>query len=394
MPAFPRRGLKAVMAPVSLLALSACTEPLDFDLRGLGNGLDTTEAVQAIADRPRPDANGVITYPTYQVAVARRGETVNQIGGRLGYDGATLARLNGVAPDTPLRRGEIVALPNRAAITTSRAPNPGPATAPAEVNVTTLAGDAIERADPANSATPAPTPAVQPGPEPIRHQVERGETAYTIARLYNVPVTSLARWNGLGADFLVREGQQLLIPVEAVTATPIAAETTVTAPGTGSATPAPPSASDPLPDEAAETTTPAEDTATPAQENLAEERTDASATDKPFLRPVEGSIIRAYARGRNEGIDIAAPAGTPVRAAESGSVAAVSQDTNGVTILVLRHADGLLTVYTNLDELTVARGDTVRRGQALGKVREGNPSFVHFEVRRGLESVDPADFVP
>ena len=110
--------------------------------------------------------------------------------------------------------------------------------------------------------------------------------------------------------------------------------------------------------------------------------------------PVQGDIIRAYAAGRNEGIDIGVPAGTSVKAAASGTVAAVTTDTSGVAIVVLKHDGGLLTVYTNLEGLTVAKDASVSRGQVIGKVRAGDPSFLHFEVRRGLTSADPAEFLP
>jgi murein DD-endopeptidase MepM/ murein hydrolase activator NlpD len=111
-----------------------------------------------------------------------------------------------------------------------------------------------------------------------------------------------------------------------------------------------------------------------------------------MVRPVAGTIIRAYAAGRNEGIDIGVPAGTSVKAADAGSVAAVTTDTSGVAIVVIKHAGNLLTVYTNLADLSVEKGDTISRGQAIAKVGAGDPSFLHFEVRRGLESVDPAEF--
>ena len=106
-----------------------------------------------------------------------------------------------------------------------------------------------------------------------------------------------------------------------------------------------------------------------------------------------GSVIRDYAPGKNEGIDIAASAGTTVKAADAGTVAAVTTDTSGTAIVVVKHAGNLLTVYTNLEGLSVSKGDSVTRGGTLGKVKSGDPSFVHFEVRRGLESVDPNDFL-
>mgnify|MGYP002380475544 CR=1 FL=1 len=113
-----------------------------------------------------------------------------------------------------------------------------------------------------------------------------------------------------------------------------------------------------------------------------------------FAMPVSGAIIRAYAAGRNEGIDIGAPSGTQVRAADAGTVAAVTTNTEGIQIVVIRHSDGLLTVYTHLDNLTIAKDQTVTRGQVIGRVRAGDPSYLHFEVRRGMASQDPTQFLP
>ena len=75
-------------------------------------------------------------------------------------------------------------------------------------------------------------------------------------------------------------------------------------------------------------------------------------------------------------------------------MAAVTTNTEGVQIVVIKHADDLLTVYTNLDNLSVAKDDAVSRGQVIGKVRPDDPSFLHFEVRRGMASADPTEFLP
>ncbi len=126
---------------------------------------------------------------------------------------------------------------------------------------------------------------------------------------------------------------------------------------------------------------------------------DLGATTEPvstarFLRPVQGAIIRDYAAGQNEGIDIAVAAGTDVQAADGGTVAAVTSDTSGGAIVVIRHNDGLLTVYTQMADLTIAKDESVSRGQVIGKVRSSDPSFLHFEVRQGLQSLDPNDYLP
>ncbi|WP_341369079.1 peptidoglycan DD-metalloendopeptidase family protein [Yoonia sp. BS5-3] len=394
---------RVLLAGVALAALAAC-EDFDFDLRDNGGGFDTTRAVQDLPNRPRPDDRGVISYPNYQVVVARRDDTIRGIAIRLGLDANELAEYNGIEPDTILRRDEIIALP-------SRVTEPSPATGaigtgPIQpLDVSAVATSALERADAAGTvtattlapaetatvATPAaiatPDTPVQRGTEPIRHQVARGETAFSISRLYNVPVANIAEWNGLDSEFTIREGQFLLIPQGGTAPTQAAA--VVTEPGEGTVTPVPPSASTGLPAAAPVAAPvaapPAPDIGTPAEPATASAR---------FTAPVQGSIIRGYAPGSNDGVDFGVPAGTDVKAAGSGTVAAVTTDTSGGSIVVIKHSDGLLTVYTQMDSLSVSKNDTVSGGQTIGKVRAAETPFLHFEVRRGLQSVDPTDYLP
>jgi murein DD-endopeptidase MepM/ murein hydrolase activator NlpD len=339
----------------------------------------------------------VISYPNYQVVVARRDDTIRGIAIRLGLDANELAEYNGIGPDVILRRDEIIALPSRV---TEPSPATGAiATGPIQpFDVTAVATTALDRADAAGTgvtATPiapaatAPAAPVVRGTEPIRHQVQRGETVFSISRLYNVPVTDIAEWNGLNAEFTIREGQYLLIPQGG--SAPVAAPAAVTAPGAGTATPVPPSAALPLPNETP--AAPIAAAAVPATPNLGTTTTQPASSDARFIMPIQGSIIRDYAPGTNEGIDIGASAGSDVRAAGSGTVAAVTTDTSGGAIVVLKHSDGLLTVYTQMEGLTVSKDASVSRGQVIGKVRAASPSFLHFEVRRGLQSLDPNDFL-
>jgi murein DD-endopeptidase MepM/ murein hydrolase activator NlpD len=386
-----RSGFRVGTSLSVLALLAACSEPLDLDMRGLMNGgFNTADAARAAtAPRPQPDDRGVISYPNYQVAVARRGDTLAQLAARVGLPADELARYNGVQTGDPLRAGEIIALPRRVAEPSPEtgAISTGPIRPASEIDITTLAGDAIDRSAPTPAAE-RPTP--QTGSEPIRHQVKRGETAFTISRLYNVSVRSLAEWNGLDSSFTLREGQYLLIPV--VTAAVSTEEDTTQLPGTGSPTPEPPSASQPLPEEipAAAATTTA--TAAAPIANLGKQ-TGASASNAAMSFPVQGSIIREYAKGRNDGIDIGASVGTTVKAAASGQVAAITRNTDGINILVIRHPDNLLSVYTHVDNITVAKGDAVSRGQSIAKVADFEPSRVHFEVRKGFDSVDPMGYL-
>lgn len=391
LPRHPARGLPIAVS--ALLALAACSTgpmfPSDWDLRSRET-LTTADAARAATQpRPRADDRGVISYPGYQVVVARRGETVRGIAGRLGVAAEPMAARNAVQPDVVLQGGEVLLLPARVAEPT--AATGAVAAAPAPVDVATIAGAALDRAAggtaPATAPAAPPRPVVQTGREPVQHRVARGETAFTIARRYNVPVQALADWNGLGSDLALREGQTLLIPPFAETPPP-AATAVATPPGAGSPTPTPPSAAQPLP---AETTTPAAVAPPgPPSPDLGAGRTAASASR--FALPADGPVIRAFSAQR-PGIDIGAAAGAPVRAAADGTVLRVTRETSGITLVLLRHADELVTVYANIDGVSVEQGATVRRGQQIARVAPGSPAFLRFDVRRGVEAVDPAPFL-
>ncbi|MCC5956096.1 MAG: peptidoglycan DD-metalloendopeptidase family protein [Natronohydrobacter sp.] len=391
-----------LLCSAAMLALSACSD-FDMDMRRSENGFSTTEAArQATAARPRPDARGIITYPDYQVVVARPGDTVAAVAQRIGMSEGELARFNALDATTALRGGEVLALPR---VVDAPSAATGGAQSGGAIEISTLADAAISRAEgnaPAPAPVPeAPRPVVQPAAEqPRQHRVQRGETAFQIARLYNVAPRALADWNGLDPEMRVREGQVLMIPVpdqpapvRAAPAPAPAPEPVVAPPGAGSSTPLPPSASQPLPppEPPAREQAAAAQEARPPSPALSESRTEA--TRPRFVMPVDGRIIRAYAPGRNEGIGIAASAGTPVKATAAGRVAAITEDTNKVPVVVIQHDNGLLSVYAQLDGLTVARGATVTQGQTIGRVRAGDPSFLHFEVRQGMNSVDPMRYL-
>jgi murein DD-endopeptidase MepM/ murein hydrolase activator NlpD len=116
-----------------------------------------------------------------------------------------------------------------------------------------------------------------------------------------------------------------------------------------------------------------------------------------FLRPVDGRLLASFGAQpgglRNDGINIAAPRGTPVRAAENGVVVYAGNELRGFgNLLLVSHAGGWITVYAHLDSMGVARGDKVARGQRIGAVgMTGNVTApqLHFEIRKGKQPVDP-----
>ncbi|AUH32554.1 LysM peptidoglycan-binding domain-containing M23 family metallopeptidase [Paracoccus tegillarcae] len=380
------RSRSLAVATLSVAVLASCggNGMFDPDLRGIFSGpLDTAQAAQAAQPRPKPDSRGLISYPDYQVAIANQGDTVSTIAARLGLSPRELAQHNAIDANAVLTPGAVVALPRRVA--------PGAPAAGATVSSTGQVSDPFAGQGARQPTTPstsgaAATQTTTDGAQPRQHQVAAGETAWSIARKYDVTVADLASWNGLPSDMTIRVGQRLLIPVAGQSPSP--AQETVTTPGSGSPTPRPPSAAQPLPAEKTEpAATPVE---TPDSPDLGASRTQASGSGR-FQMPVAGAIIRTYQKGRNDGIDISAPQGTSVKAAGSGTVAAITRDTDGVPIVVIRHSGDLMTVYAGLDNLQVAKDATVSAGQSLGT--SAASGILHFEIRRGFESVDPEEYL-
>jgi murein DD-endopeptidase MepM/ murein hydrolase activator NlpD len=356
------------------LALSACDVSPEFDRFG------KVRSDQPTIVRQDPDENGVISYATYDVAVAQAGETVATIANRLGQDAVETARLNGIEPDTPLLAGELVILPDpgQSADAGTVQITSGPIRSAGSLDITQIAGAAIDRAEQTQPAADSN--------DPLRYRVAEGESAQDIAQRYKVSVRALADWNGLGPDMRLRPGQVLLIPSPGKIVMPRVRPvidngpktTEVAKPGEGTLTPEPPSASTPKPL-----------AIVPAEPNAAEPAPEPVAGSGVLTMPVTGSIIRDFEKGQSDGIDIAAQAGSTVVAAADGTVAAITRDTDGVPILVLRHADGLLSVYAGIEGITVKRGDQVTRGQKIAVIRDTNPAFLHFETRRGFDAIDP-----
>ena len=123
--------------------------------------------------------------------------------------------------------------------------------------------------------------------------------------------------------------------------------------------------------------------------------------DQTFLWPVTGKVVSEFgplSDGlHNDGINIAAPRGTPVRAAENGVVVYAGNELRGFgNMLLIRHADGFVTAYAHNESLLVARGDTVERGQIIARVgSSGNVDSpqLHFEIRVGTDAVDPREYL-
>lgn len=223
---------------------------------------------------------------------------------------------------------------------------------------------------------------------PVRteHVVERGDTLYAISRRYGVDMYALARANDLSAPYTIRIGQRLAIPAATVTAPEPAPATVAAAP-----VPAP----TPAPSEQPTTLRRAPDPAPPSPPAVVPHP---AARRGGFVWPVEGRVVAGFGpQGKglhNDGINIAAPAGAEVRAAENGVVVYTGNELRGFgNLILIKHADGWVTAYAHVGDIVVARGARVTRGQAIARVGDsGNvrEPQLHFELRKGVEAVDPS----
>ncbi len=126
-------------------------------------------------------------------------------------------------------------------------------------------------------------------------------------------------------------------------------------------------------------------------------KADAAGVEPEFRWPARGRIIQGFKAGGNDGINISVPAGTSVRAAESGVVVYSGDGLKGYGNLVLvKHPNGFVTAYGNNSELDVKRGEQVKRGQVIAKSGDTgnvNAPQLHFELRKGSTPVDPTNYL-
>ncbi|HUN49216.1 MAG TPA: LysM peptidoglycan-binding domain-containing M23 family metallopeptidase, partial [Stellaceae bacterium] len=282
------------------------------------------------------------------------------------------------------------------------------------------------------------------------HYVLAGDTLYSVSRLWGVDLATLVELNHLQPPYTLITGSTLLLPPQV--APPVVAGArqqpgqggfiaTPLAPPTASAPPpvvaaAPPSAPPPgapvvqapapsgpapvitsrapsaapavaAPPPPAPATAPPSVLPPPSPPPAAPPQTAALPPPPPrggqsFLWPVRGRVIGSYGTGsggtHNDGINIAAPEGTTVVAADSGVVAYAGNELRGYgNLILIKHADGWMTAYAHNAQMLVKRGERVQRGQAIARVGATgavNAPQLHFEVRKGTRALDPADFLP
>lgn len=129
---------------------------------------------------------------------------------------------------------------------------------------------------------------------------------------------------------------------------------------------------------------------------------DTETTNAKFRWPVRGRIISDFGAkpggGRNEGVNLAVPEGTPVKAADDGTVIYSGNELKGYgNLVLLRHDEGWVSAYAHNSVLNVKRGDKIRRGDTValaGATGSVTQPQVHFELRQGNKPVDPLKYLP
>jgi murein DD-endopeptidase MepM/ murein hydrolase activator NlpD len=239
------------------------------------------------------------------------------------------------------------------------------------------------------------------------HTVKSGETLFALGRRYGIHPYKIADFNDLPHDVSLATGQKVRIPGGKSTER-IAGEASFDPPQQETASYEEEQDSGRVDREEDNNTdvadAPSDDEDMGPRSETEEEDAQSAPPEEAinnFRWPVKGRIISKYGSKpggtRNEGINIAVPEGTSVRAAESGVIAYAGNELKGYGNLVLiRHDGGWVTAYAHNKQLYVKRGDTVRRGDVIAKAGQTgsvDAPQLHFELRKGATAVDPLKYL-
>jgi murein DD-endopeptidase MepM/ murein hydrolase activator NlpD len=305
--------------------------------------------------------------------VVAQGETIAIIAHRHNVPAHEILRANGLAASATLQAGQRLVIPRYVA----------------DGGSAKLAHAALPRY-PASAAVAAAPPV------PGEHVVASGETLSSIARKHRITIRELAAANSMTPETPLKVGMKLTVPARTGAPT----KTASLAPA-ASAAPAKPATLQSV--KPAEQPAASAHVSTPAAEVAADDAGPAAAAGMPSFRwPLRGRVTTNFgaktAGGASDGIDLAVPEGTAIRAADDGVVAYAGNELKGYGNLVLiRHANGFVTAYANASEIGVKRNDQVHRGQVIAKSGQTGSAAtpqLHFEIRKNSAPVDPMQYLP
>jgi murein DD-endopeptidase MepM/ murein hydrolase activator NlpD len=366
---------------------------------------------------PAPETTGTVRsggsweWEGGTAIILERGDTIAAVSHRFGVPVHAIMEANGITDPKTVAPGQRIVIPrynpngtgaklaHAAAPRTPVAPRPTPAATPAPQAAAAPHAIAprVVASAPASSLPASGSGQTLLAPPPI-HTVASGDTLSKIAHKYHVKVKDLAVANGIQPETPLKIGEKITVPVKAVAAPPkgpqVAAVAGKPQPGIPAKSAIGPKVAANEPPNKAQMVTPAESQA---------DETGATAAGAPGFRwPIRGRVIAGFGSKvngvSNDGIDLAVPEGTPVRAAEDGVVAYSGSELKGYGNLVLvRHTNGYVTAYANASELMVKRNDQVHKGQVIAKSGQTGTATapqLHFEVRKNSAPVDPMQYLP
>jgi murein DD-endopeptidase MepM/ murein hydrolase activator NlpD len=347
--------------------------------RGMGSYQTSNgEITGALPAAPPPPPPPTWSWEGGTPITVAPGETIEMIARKHGIPVGVIMQANNITNAAMVHPGEHLVIPR---YRTSAAAFTPPAT-----RIASTVPSAVAVGSPRTAL--APTSGV--------HVVAPGETLHSIARLYGKPVMVLAKANNIAPDTLVRVGERIVIPD--VRASAQAAPAVAPRAEAMAAPPRGPDLAVAESPHSARVVTPVD--AQPAPDNSVKTAEPAGALPN-FRWPVRGRVIAGFGPKpnglQNDGINLAVPEGTPIKAAEDGVVAYAGNELKGYGNLVLvRHANGFVTAYAHASDILVKRGETVKRGQVIahsGQTGNVTSPQLHFEIRKGATPVDPSQYL-
>jgi len=381
---FSPRAVVLALVSVSVAACSADTTRFnDNPFASLSNpaptaGMPQAQTAQAPQShsasevtgsvlRSKPTSSGNWSWDGGTAITVAAGETIDTIARRHGVPASVIMQANSITAPATIYPGQRLVIPRYKSSRVATAPAPRP-------------------------AVPTPAPAASPPGNGSVHVVAAGDTLSKIAHRYHKPVKEIAKANNIQPTATLNVGDRLTIP--GAQPSPVkASASTAAAPAKPVASAAPKEAE---PAQNANVVAPTEQL-----DKEAAKLAEGSGAVPKFRWPANGRIIAGYGPTtngqQNDGINIALPENTPVKAAEDGVVAYAGNELKGYGNLVLvRHPNGYVTAYAHTKELLVKRGDQVKRGQVIarsGQTGNVNAPQLHFEIRKGASPLDPTRFL-
>lgn len=244
--------------------------------------------------------------------------------------------------------------------------------------------------------------------------VQKGDTLYSLSRKYEIPVNDLAVMNKLSSPFVLSVGQNIKVPKLDNVKTVSVSEIKVAQSGKPKVVSAKKATDNKITGNKKETVK----SVKPIQKtvaknaNIKESKKISSNPKKQlpkitarsaskFSWPLRGKILSGYGAKNNglfnDGINVSAPVGSVVKAAENGVVAYAGNEVKGMgNLIIIQHSDGWMTIYAHLDSMSVKRGARVNVGTPIGRVGQTgkvDKPQLHFEIRKGTKAYNPIQYL-